>query len=276
MLWFRFTPGVHASTIREDESLVFVFCEGRLLIEDTGTGVTVPSMSRWQMLGGAETSRHYLGCLDNISCYAIETESRLELPEAFHFEDLRRFLLRGQESLFAVAGRASQVLTWHRDHRFCSRCGGAVQDHEKDRARYCPSCGYIQYPRINPCIICLVTRGEDLLLARGVRFSLPMYSTLAGFIEAGESVEEALHREIREEVGVEVKDLRYCTSQSWPFPHSLMLGFHAEYAQGALEIDPEEILDAQWFSPDALPDIPPRGSISRLLIDEHLQRVRGI
>jgi NAD+ diphosphatase len=134
----------------------------------------------------------------------------------------------------------------------------------------CPACGLVAYPRLAPAMITLVTRGDEALLARGVQFRAPMYSCLAGFVEPGESLEQAVVREVREEVGVEVGDVRYQASQPWPFPHSLMIGFRAEWVSGDIEIDPSEIVDAQWFRYDELPSIPPRISIARRLIDDWL------
>jgi NAD+ diphosphatase len=139
----------------------------------------------------------------------------------------------------------------------------------------CPACGLTAYPRIAPAIITLVRRGDEALLARGARFPLPFYSTLAGFAEPGESLEETLVREVREEVGVEVRDLRYFGSQPWPFPHSLMIGYFAEWASGEIAIDGSEILDAQWFTVDRLPNVPPRISIARRLIDAWVDEVRS-
>ncbi|MFP5440589.1 MAG: NAD(+) diphosphatase, partial [Gammaproteobacteria bacterium] len=168
--------------------------------------------------------------------------------------------------------RARQVLDWAADHRFCSRCGSTAQAHDSDRATVCTACGYTQYPRLAPCVIVLVTRGDEVLLARSPRFPPGVFSTLAGFIEAGENVEEALAREVQEEVGVTIARPRYIGSQSWPFPNSLMLGFHAEWAGGEIAVDGEEIVEAQWFSLDALPLVPPRGSISRQLLDAYVRR----
>jgi NAD+ diphosphatase len=138
----------------------------------------------------------------------------------------------------------------------------------------CEPCGTLNYPRIAPCVIVLVTRGEELLLARNANFPRPMYSTLAGFIEVGESVEETLVREVREEVGVEVRNLRYFQSQSWPFPNQLMLGFFAEYAGGEIVCDPSEIADARWFHHRELPMIPPGASVSGQLIRHYIQTLQ--
>jgi NAD+ diphosphatase len=136
-----------------------------------------------------------------------------------------------------------------------------------ERAMKCPSCSLLAFPRLAPAMITLVTRGDEALLARGVQFRGPMYSCLAGFVEPGESLEGAVVREVREEVGVEVTNVRYQGSQPWPFPHSLMVGFRAEWAGGDIVCDPTEILDAQWYRRDELPNIPPSISIARKLID---------
>lgn len=185
---------------------------------------------------------------------------------------LRQLLSESEEQHFPLLSRAAQVTTWNRDHSFCPRCAGALVHHQQDLAKECESCGLIQYPRLSPCIITLVTRGEYCLLAQGIRFTEPRYSTLAGFIEAGESAEDALAREVREEVGVEVTNIRYHCSQSWPFPHSFMLGFFADYLCGEIVPEPGEIVDARWFHYSELKDtpIPPGFTISRHLIDVFL------
>ena len=171
-----------------------------------------------------------------------------------------------------MAGRAFQVVQWDRTHRFCGRCGRATVHHERDRARQCPGCGLVSYPRVSPAVIVLVSRGDRFLLARNASFPGKRYSIIAGFVEAGETLETAVIREIREEVGIEVRNVAYFGSQPWPFPHSLMVGFTAEHASGEIAIDGEEIVDAGWYSPDPeqLPELPNRISISRRLIDSFL------
>jgi NAD+ diphosphatase len=140
-----------------------------------------------------------------------------------------------------------------------------------ERGLQCPACGLTAYPRLTPAVIVRVSRGDELLLAQGVRFPGAFYSVLAGFVEPGESLEDTIHREILEEVGVEVTDLRYFGSQPWPFPHSLMIGFTAEYAGGQLRPAPDELRDAGWFRWDALPLLPGRLSIARRLIDAFVE-----
>jgi NAD+ diphosphatase len=164
-------------------------------------------------------------------------------------------------------GRAVQLVEWGRTHRFCGRCGTATERQANERSMKCPACGLLAFPRLAPAMITLVTRGDEALLARGVAFRGPMYSCLAGFVEPGESLEGAVIREVREEVGIEVGNVQYRGSQPWPFPHSLMVGFRAEWVSGDIVCDPAEILDAQWYMRDALPNIPPGISIARKLID---------
>lgn len=184
--------------------------------------------------------------------------------------DLRSALAVADADAFARLARAAQIATWHDQHRFCGRCGHGLERHGQDLAKVCPACELTVYPRISPCIIVLVVDGKRCLLAHNARFPAGRYSTLAGFIEAGESAEMAVAREVREEVGVEVSNIRYVASQAWPFPHSLMLGFFADYAGGELRPDGEEITEAGWFDADHLPDLPPRFAISRQLIERFL------
>lgn len=216
---------------------------------------------------------HYLGALDDVHCFAFEVDRELEPPAGHAVTDLRSLWSAVPEELWAVAGKAVQIVDWDRTHRFCGRCGTPTERAEEDRSRRCPACGLSAYPRLAPAVITVVERGDDeILLAHGTRFPAPFYSALAGFVEPGESLESAVAREIREEVGIEVDDIRYFGSQPWPFPHSLMIGFHARYAGGEIAIDPVEIADAKFFRKDDLPLIPPPISIARALIDDAVAR----
>ncbi len=220
----------------------------------------------WQV-----TRRHFMGYWQDKPCFALEIDERDEVdPMDFQRGNLYQLLGRVDEQLFALAGRAAQLLDWERDHQFCGRCGQPMEVDAAERAMRCRPCRVINYPRISPCIIVLVTRGEELLLARNANFPRPMYSTLAGFIEAGETAEDTLVREVKEEVGVDVDNLRYFRSQSWPFPSQLMLGFFADYAGGDIVCDPSEIADARWFHYRALPQVPPPSSVAGQLIQHYV------
>jgi NAD+ diphosphatase len=172
------------------------------------------------------------------------------------------------EETFQLAGRARQLLHWRSSHRFCGHCGQPMQRHTSERAMLCENCGFIVYPRINPVVITLIHRGGSILLVRRCDPGFNhFWSLVAGFVEAGESLEEAVRREIREEVGLEVKNIRNSGSQQWPFPNNLMIGFYAEYQSGVPRPDGTEIAEAAWFTGDTLPRIPSKVSIARKLID---------
>jgi NAD+ diphosphatase len=192
------------------------------------------------------------------------------------FQGLRQLFFSLGEPLFYVIGRAIQIVDWDRNHQFCGRCSTLTEIVPGERARKCPQCGLSSYPRLSPAMIVRVERngenGQEILLARANRFPPGFYSVLAGFVEPGETLEQCVEREVKEEVGIEVKNIRYFGSQSWPFPNSLMIAFTAEYASGNLTLDPSEILDAGWYSPDSLPQIPPSISIARRLIDDFVDR----
>jgi NAD+ diphosphatase len=175
--------------------------------------------------------------------------------------------ISGPENLQRLL-RAYHSMQWRRDSVFCGSCGSRNTDAAGEFARLCPACGRLEYPRISPAVIVLIIDDEDrLLLAHNNNFSPGLYSLIAGFNEAGENLEDTVAREIREEVGLEVRDIRYVASQPWPFPNSLMIGFKARYAGGRIRPDGEEITDARWFTRDELPAIPSKGSLSRYLID---------
>jgi len=176
---------------------------------------------------------------------------------------------------FALLSAAAQVAMWHASFKYCPRCATELSIDQHDLAKVCGGCGHHQYPRLSPCIIVLVSKGDKCLLAHSGQFKSGLFSTLAGFIEAGETAEHAVQREVKEEVGIDVHNIEYVCSQSWPFPHSFMLGFMADYAGGELAPDGEEILEAQWFGLDELPQIPPRFTISRRLIDKFIQEQSG-
>lgn len=178
------------------------------------------------------------------------------------------------EQDFALASKAKHLAHFMKTHQFCGGCGSKVQINSAEKALYCTFCRHLSYPRIAPCIIVLIKREDQrILLARSPHFPDGVYSNVAGFVEPGESLEEAVHREVSEEVGVSIKNLRYITSQPWPFPDSLMVGFIADYAAGEIQVDNDEIEDAQWFEPSFLPIFSSKISISRWLIDIYLREI---
>ena len=216
------------------------------------------------------TLSHKITAEHNRSCFVIET---VESDYADHqWLGLRSQLGVVDESQFQLAGRALQILRWHYDHQYCGRCGKPTQQHGRDLAKTCVSCELDYYPRLSPCIITLVTRGDYCLLAYHARSKQEVYSCLAGFIEAGESPEQTLVREVMEEVGIVVDNLRYQESQPWPFPGQLMLAYFADYSSGDIKIDGKEILAADWYRFDNLPKTPPLLTISGRLINTFVQQ----
>jgi NAD+ diphosphatase len=209
-----------------------------------------------------------------VDCYAVEIGEGLQPPAETAFEGLRALYGRMPDEYFSIAGRAVQILLWDNTHRFCGRCGQATVNAPAERAKLCPRCGLLSFPRLSPAVIMLVRRSADeLLLARNRSFAEGFFSVLAGFVEPGESLEEAVAREVREEVGLEVADIRYFGSQPWPFPHSLMIGFTATYASGEIHPQEDEIVEAAWFSRGGqLPRLPGKLSIARRLIDSFLEQ----
>ncbi len=275
-----FVPAVAAPDDLRGDRVWLVFKGHHVLVSDDPSASFFPELKDAGWLGLPEISRHFIGHyspdqVDSKGVFAIAVADDSVAPDGYHFDDLRRVLGQVSDEQFGMAGRALQILEWDRFHRFCGRCGTPTTFHPRgERSRVCPSCAASYYPRINPCVIVLVTRGEELLLARAQRFNRPMYSTLAGFIEAGETAEETLVREVMEEVGVQVRNVRYFASQSWPFPGNLMLGFHADYAGGDIVVQEEEIADAQFFHYTELPQIPPAGSIAYALIQDFVANMR--
>lgn len=257
----------------------FVFQGDRLLVRptDDATGaVTVPLLHNIAELHLAAQRELYLGSLHDengheVGCYTAEIAADAALPAGFLADGLRGLYGRLDEAAFAVAGRAVQLLAWDRTHRYCGQCGALTENQPHERAKRCPACGLISYPRLSPAIIIAVTRdtpeGRRLLLARNQRFPAGRYSVIAGYVEPGETLEECARREVCEEVNIDIRAIRYFGSQPWPFPNSLMIGFTAEYAGGEIAPEDSEIAEAGWFAADALPNLPPKMSIARQLID---------
>ncbi|WP_434516246.1 NAD(+) diphosphatase [Dechloromonas sp. ARDL1] len=244
--------------LRSDNRLLIAVDEGAVSPFPSGRHLGVPP-------DGALRVGDWLGA----TCYAADVA---ELPEVAGADPtpLRAVFQLAGGAAFALAGRAVQLLDWQAQHRFCGRCGTPTEMRANEHAMHCPACDLIVYPRISPAVMVLVRAGGKLLLARSPRFKPGVYSALAGFVEPGETLEQCARREVREEVGIEIANLRYFASQPWPFPNSLMVAFFADYAGGELKLDPDEIEAADWFSPDALPQLPEPISISRQLIDAAL------
>lgn len=243
----------------------FVFSGGNLLVRPVGDRAELPVASIWPFAKLPAKRRLYLGSLDGIPCHAAEVET-VAPPPGMAFESLRALWTRLDEKQLGVASHAAQLIEWDRGHQFCGGCGAPTERRADERARHCPACNSMAYPRLSPVVMVRVTRDGEILLARAPRFAPGVYSVLAGFVEAGETLEQAIHREVLEEVNVQVCNLRYFASQSWPFPHSLMIAFTADYAGGELRADGREIVEAGWFAPAGLPGLPSPMSMAWRLI----------
>lgn len=246
------------------ETVWFVFREARLLVGEENCALP----ASLDALGLAPVRTQYLGTPGARHVFAAELAAEADAPTGWRWSDLRSLFGRIAPDEYALAGRALQLVEWDRTHQFCGRCGTRTETRSDERSRQCPACGLIVYPRLAPAVMALVRRGSDeMLLARSPRFPPGMYSALAGFVEPGETLEQCLHREVMEEVGIRVANLRYFASQPWPFPHSLMIAFMCDWAGGEIRVDALEIEDAKWFRIADLPQLPQPISIARRLID---------
>ncbi|WP_416306532.1 NAD(+) diphosphatase [Neptunicella sp. SCSIO 80796] len=243
-----------------------VFSGNQLLQLDTHPGLPKNTHAEMDFLGEYFDQVIQVGEYQQLPCYMIDIGSEVAEQQAGEFNTLRDLLVRSDQELFQIAARAWQVALFLRTHRYCGQCGSTTQKIDWELAVQCPTCQHRCYPRISPCIIVAIRHQDKILLAQGRHHKNNMYSTLAGFVESGESLEQAVHREVMEEVGIEIKNLRYFNSQPWPFPHSLMMGYLAEYKSGEIKVDGHEIIRADWFAFDSLPLIPPTFSIAGQLI----------
>ena len=267
-----FVPGVVPPSDWKGPSWWFAFKGEKLLVRLEGPSAIVPCLVDFAELGLTVIRQHYLGRFGTYPCYAIELPETTAPPGGMIFQGLRQLYDAVEETLFFLAGRARQIVDWDKTHQFCGQCGRPMRILPTERAKECPRCGLLDFPHVSPAIIVLVERGREILLGRSPQFPPGLYSVLAGFAEPGETLEQAVVREVWEEAGITVKDIRYFGSQPWPFPHSLMIGFTATYASGVISLDGSELEDAGWYTTDHLPILPGRISISRKLIDWFLTK----
>jgi NAD+ diphosphatase len=256
------------------DALSFIFHAGRLLVREAD--LALPD-------AGAVTGLHLdparlqpVGLLGERYCQTGWVDDEGAAPAGYAWRGLRSLFGELDETLLGVAMRAVQVAEWARTHRFCGACGSGTALAGGERCFKCVNCGHMAYPRISPAMMVLIRKGDAVLLALHTQSAVQRFVPLAGFLEAGETIEEAVHREVFEEVGLRVQNLRYFGSQSWPFPHSLMIAFTADYLDGEIKTDPNEILEARWFGPgDAWPERVPHVSISSILVDAHRPGAAG-
>ncbi|MDR1626864.1 MAG: NAD(+) diphosphatase [Spirochaetia bacterium] len=268
-----FTPRHDVSKNFLHEGYWFLFYKDRLVTLPAGGAAVGIPRSEGRPDPGLEALKTladralYIGDLDGTPCYAGNLPGESGVPQPYKLEALRPLHGRLPQDPMRAARFAAHLMHWDRNTRFCGACGCPTGDQRGERAKLCPSCKTLFYPRIAPAVIVAVLDGKKILLAHNKRFAAPVYSLIAGFIEIGETAEQCIEREIMEEVGLKVKNIRYFSSQPWPFPDSLMLGFTAEYAGGEVRADGDELLDAGWFRPPDMPVLPAGDSIARKIIN---------
>ena len=247
--------------VASENALWFLVHDNRILIKEEEDDYIIPQAWDIKGLGLAPTEKQFFGLLDGQPCYVAELGAETEVSGAFSFVGLRSLFSQFREDVIRAAGMASQLLRWGQNHRYCGKCGERTRNKRDERAKICPRCDLINYPRLSPAMIVAVLKDHKILLAHSKRFPGKFFSVLAGFVEPGETLEECVKREVSEEVGITVKNIRYFGSQPWPFPDSLMVAFTAEYAAGEIEIDDSEIAEAGWYSAKQLPPIPPKSAL---------------
>ncbi|MFQ5605641.1 MAG: NAD(+) diphosphatase [bacterium] len=270
-IYEKFKPGVTPPDNQTAPALWFIFKKNKLLLYQDAADLRIPNLVDLNKLPLQPLRQNYMGKFDEQCCFAVELAEKSQALPGTTFLGLRQVFGQIDDALFTLAGQAFQIVDWDRTHQFCGQCGGATVSSTTERVKNCPACGLTSYPRLAPAIIVLIYRGKQLLLSRSAHFQSGMFSVQAGFVEPGETLEEAVAREVQEEVGLTLKNIQYFGSQPWPFPNSLMIGFTAEYAGGELRINRSEIEDAAWFTADNLPKIPGTISIARQLIDHFLE-----
>lgn len=253
-------------------SLWFIIVGKKVMVLEKEDRLTIPIIKDIEALGLRPVSIHRLGVCQGIDCFAADIETIEDIPEGMVLKGIWGMFNQVDPMTFNLILKAVHLVEWQRNERFCGRCGSKTEPQRDMRAMICPSCGRVVFPRISPAIIVLVSKGSKILLARERRFKDGMYSVLAGFVEPGETLEDTVRREVKEEVGIEIKDIRYFGSQPWPFPDSLMIAFTAEYLEGEISIDEREIIHADWFDWDSLPFIPGKISIARHMIDWFIEK----
>lgn len=270
-IYKRYIP----ANIREQVSVCniywFVFSSNKLLIKTYKDNTSIPFSKTIEELNIIPIRTQYLGTLEGQPSYSVEVSSEEEAPEGMCFVDLRSLHGTLEEDIFVLAGRAVQIVTWDKTHQYCGSCGTHTETIQGERAKRCPKCGLVNYPRISPAVITAILKDNKILLAHNSGFKGNMHSLIAGFLEPGETLEECVEREIMEEVGIKVKNIKYFGSQPWPFPNSIMIGYIADYASGEILVDGDEITEAGWFGVENLPELPSKVSIARKIIDWYIE-----
>jgi NAD+ diphosphatase len=271
-----FIPAKSGAKPQEERGYWLLVQEQRLIVVADGDDLRLPTGAAPAAFDAATVKPFWLGTLNGTECWVASVPRDAAMPEGFRAETLVPMQgTRLPDDLLSLGGMAMQALWWESTSGHCPRCGGPTQRLAGEWGKRCPACRYEHYPHLHPAVIVLVRDGDRCLLARKAGWAPGRYALVAGFVDNGESLEGAVAREVKEEVGVDVADIRYVGSQNWPFPSQLMVGFVAAYAGGEITVDPDELEDARWFPSDGLPGLPSRHSISRFIIDHYGGRRPG-
>jgi NAD+ diphosphatase len=271
-----FVPAKSGAKPREERGQWLLVQEQRLIVTAEGDGFHLPAGAVPAAFEAVVAKPLWLGTLRGAECWVASIPREAAVPQGFRAETLVPMQgTRLPDDLLSLGGMAMQALWWESTSGHCPRCGGPTERLSGEWGKRCPACRYEHYPHLHPAVIVLVRDGDRCLLARKAGWAPGRYALVAGFVDNGESLEGAVAREVKEEVGVDVADIRYVGSQNWPFPSQLMVGFVAAYAGGEITVDPDELEDARWFPSDGLPGLPSRHSISRFIIDHYGGRRPG-
>ena len=269
-IYKRYNPHVNHD-YKNRPAYWFIFNSGKLLINPKNRG-KIPFIEDIDVLDISPVCKHYIGTLEGFPCICAEVPSETVELDGMTFKNLHELYEILDEDLFLLAGRAIQIINWDKNHKYCGKCGTLTVNMDDEMAKICPECGYICYTRISPAVIIAIIKNGKMLMAKHSYGLKDRYVLIAGFIEAGETLEEGVKREIMEEVGLKVNNIKYFGSQSWLFPNSLMIGFTAEYESGEINVDGKEIIDAKWFDVDEIIPMPSNISISSELVEWYVEK----
>jgi NAD+ diphosphatase len=273
-IYKRYDPDVNHN-YENSPAYWFIYNSDKLLINPKNEN-KIPFIEDIEVLDISPVCTHYIGTLEAHPCICAEVPSETIELDGMMFKDLRSLYEILDEDLFLLAGRAIQIINWDKNHKYCGKCGTLTLDMDDEMAKICPKCGYTSYTRISPAVITAIVKNGKLLMAKHSYGLKDRYALIAGFVEAGETLEEGVKREIMEEVGLKVNNIKYFGSQSWPFPHSLMIGFTADYLSGKINVDGKEIVDARWFDVDEITPMPSNISISSELVEWYVKKFKSI
>jgi NAD+ diphosphatase len=266
-IYERYSPSLRCPDDNPESSILFLADADKLLVKLDEDRIIFPGLADFAKDSLNNDELDYLGMIDGHHCFCAPYNASISIPDAMAFRSVRTMLGSLEENISLLASRALHIALWSKKNKYCGVCGSPTQKDALERARKCTSCGNMIYPRISPAIIIAIIKGDAILLAHNKNFKGGWYSTVAGFMEPGETIEDCAEREVYEEVGVRIKNIRYFASQPWPYPDSLMIGLTAEYESGEVKPDGVEIDAAGFFRASELPETPGKTSVAGKLID---------